>query len=74
MHFKLNINLDNSAYDNVGWELGENLQAVIDHIGTGANSGTVKDSNGNTTGYWMIKDKESEEFIKDHFQFIKVGD
>lgn len=55
MQFKLEINLDNAAYDNVGWELGENLEAIISRIGQGSTSGKVRDSNGNTVGQWGIE-------------------
>lgn len=71
MEFNLKINLDNSAYENVGWELGDNLEQVINRIGQGIRKGKVRDSNGNITGEWSIED---EQFIKDHFKFIKVGD
>jgi len=57
MNLKIEINLDNEAYgDLLGWELGENLQYVIERIGLGAKSGTVHDTNGNKTGYWLIKE------------------
>ena len=58
MRFDLQINLDNAAYDNVGWELGDNLQAVIDRIATGASDGIVRDSNGNTVGRWSINHED----------------
>lgn len=55
MELNIKINLDNDAYaDLMGWQLGENLQDVIERIGLGAKSGTVHDTNGNKTGYWMI--------------------
>lgn len=58
MNLKIDINLDNSAYDDLlGWQLGENLQDVIERIGLGAKSGTVHDTNGNKTGYWIIKNE-----------------
>lgn len=56
MHLNIDIKLDNSAYDNLGWELGDNLQDVIERIGLGSKSGTIHDSNGNKTGYWLIKE------------------
>lgn len=55
MQFKLEINLDNAAYENLGWELGENLQNVIDRIGSGSTEGKVRDSNGNLVGTWIIE-------------------
>lgn len=56
MELTVKINLDNAAYDDLlGWQLGENLQDVIERIGLGAKSGTVHDTNGNKTGYWIIK-------------------
>lgn len=54
MQLEIKINLENAAYDDVGWELGENLQTIIDKIGLGAMSGSVHDTNGNKTGYWLI--------------------
>lgn len=56
MQFKIDINLDNSAYENLSWELGDNLQAVIDRISLGAKEGIVRDSNGNKVGQWGIYD------------------
>ena len=59
MNLKIEINLDNDAYvDLLGWQLGENLQDVIERIGLGAKSGTVHDTNGNKTGYWRIEDED----------------
>lgn len=59
MQLKIEINLDNAAYgDLLGYELGENLSDVIERIGVGAKSGTIHDSNGNKTGYWLIKGDE----------------
>lgn len=61
MRLNIEINLDNEAYqDTLGWQLGENLQDVIERIGLGAKSGTVHDTNGNKTGYWMMIDHEME--------------
>ena len=57
MHLNIDIKLDNSAYDNLGWELGDNLQDVIERIGLGSKSGTIHDSNGNKTGQWRIDDE-----------------
>jgi hypothetical protein len=56
MELNIKINLDNAAYDDLlGWQLGDNLQDVIERIGLGSKSGTVYDTNGNKTGYWIIK-------------------
>jgi len=42
MELNIKINLDNAAYDDLlGWQLGENLQDVIERIGLGSKSGTV---------------------------------
>jgi len=54
MQLNIEIKLDNEAYENLGWELGDNLSDIIERIGVGAKSGTVHDSNGNTTGQWSI--------------------
>jgi hypothetical protein len=47
---------------------------MVSDIGLGLTKGKIKDSNGNTTGHWKIVDQEAEQFVKDHFQFIKIGD
>ena len=55
MQLKIEINLDNEAYqDTLGWELGENLQYVIERIGQGIKDSSIYDTNGNKTGYWRI--------------------
>ena len=59
MQLKININLDNEAYgDLLGWELGENLQYVIERIGHGIQDGSIYDTNGNKTGYWRITNED----------------
>lgn len=61
MRLNIEINLDNEAYqDTLGWQLGENLQDVIERIGLGAKSGIVHDTNGNKTGHWIMIDHEQE--------------
>jgi len=74
MELNLKINLDNDAYQDLGWELGKNIDYMVSDIGLGLTKGKIKDSNGNTTGYWEIVQDETEQFIKEHFQFIKIGD
>jgi len=74
MQLNLKINLDNTAYEDLGCELGENINYMVSDIGLGLTKGKIKDSNGNTTGHWEIVDQEAEQFVKDHFQFIKIGD
>jgi len=55
MKLTIEINLDNEAYgDLLGWELGENLQYVIERIGHGIKDSAIYDTNGNKTGYWKI--------------------
>ena len=55
MKLIIEINLDNEAYrDTLGWELGENLQYVIERIGHGVKDSSIHDTNGNKTGYWRI--------------------
>lgn len=73
MQLNIQINLDNSAYEDLGWELGKNLDWIVSEIGLGSTKGKVKDTNGNTTGQWSL-DNEDEKFIRDHFQFIRIGD
>jgi len=61
MRLNIEINLDNEAYqDTLGWQLGENLQGIIESIGVGSRSGTIHDTNGNKTGYWIMLDHEQE--------------
>lgn len=56
MQLNIQINLDNDAYgDTLGWELGENLQYVIERIGQGIKDGAIHDTNGNTVGHWRIE-------------------
>jgi len=74
MEFKLNINLDNDAYQDLGYELRKNVEYIASDVGLGLTKGKVRDTNGNTTGHWEIVQDEAEQFIKDHFQFIRVGD
>jgi hypothetical protein len=74
MELNLKIKLDNAAYEDLGCELGENINYMVSDIGLGLTKGKIKDSNGNTTGHWEIVDNEAEQFVKDHFQFIKIGD
>lgn len=74
MELNLKINLDNAAYEDLGWELGKAIDYMVSDIGLGLTRGKVRDSNGNTTGHWEIVDQEAEQFIRDHFQFIRVGD
>ena len=56
MRLKLEINLDNSAYEDegIGWELGKAIDYMVSDIGLGLTRGKVRDSNGNTTGHWEI--------------------
>lgn len=54
MRFRLEINLDNAAYENVGWEIGDNLDQVLQRIGQGVTEGRVRDTNGNVVGDWEI--------------------
>jgi hypothetical protein len=56
MQLEIKINLDNAAYaETLGWELGENLQYVIERIGQGIKESVIHDTNGNKTGYWRIE-------------------
>jgi hypothetical protein len=76
MELNLKINLDNAAYsdEGIGWEIGKAVDYMVSDIGLGLTKGKIRDSNGNTTGHWEIVDQEAEQFVKDHFQFIKIGD
>ena len=59
MKLTIEINLDNDAYrDTLGWELGENLQYVIERIGQGIKDSSIYDTNGKKTGYWRIKNED----------------
>jgi hypothetical protein len=74
MELNIKINLNNDAYndEDIGWELGKNLDYIISDIGLGLTRGKIKDSNGNTTGKWSLDD-EDRQFIEDHFQFVHIG-
>jgi hypothetical protein len=57
MQLKIEINLDNDSYQGrQAEELGENLEKIITALSFGGGSGTIHDSNGNKTGYWLIKE------------------
>jgi len=75
MNFKVEINLDNDAYQHgyMAQELSSAMQLIANDIGLGLTKGNVRDTNGNRTGKWIIEDEADEKFIKDHFQFIRIG-
>jgi hypothetical protein len=54
MELNIKIKLDNEAYQDLGYELGRNLDWIISEIGIGSTKGKVRDYNGNTTGQWSI--------------------
>lgn len=55
MQFKLEINLDNAAFqDDLGWELGKCIDYAVSDIGLGLTKGKMRDSNGNTVGQWEL--------------------
>ena len=60
MHLEIKINLDNSAYDSVEWELAENLEQVVSRIGTGIMDSIIRDSNGNKVGHFKIIKHDEE--------------
>jgi hypothetical protein len=60
MNLEIKINLDNAAYDNVEWELAENLEQVVSRIGQGVTDSIVRDSNGNKVGTFKIVKHEME--------------
>jgi hypothetical protein len=54
MNLEIKINLDNAAYDNVEWELAENLEQVLSRIRSGTMDSIIRDSNGNKVGHFKI--------------------
>lgn len=54
MELNIKIKLDNEAYQDLGYELGRNLDWIISEINLGSTKGKVRDYNGNTTGQWRI--------------------
>ena len=56
MKFTVDINLDNDAYHNqyIQHELIDNLKEIIAKLEDAIDWGTIKDSNGNTVGKWVI--------------------
>jgi len=54
MKLSIEINLNNSAYDDNPEELQEALENIIVKINWGDAEGIVFDSNGNKTGNWEI--------------------
>lgn len=57
MELNIKIKLDNEAYQDLGYELGRNLDWIISEIGLGSTRGKVRDYNGNTTGQWSIENE-----------------
>ena len=55
MKFRMEVQLDNAAYDPDTWELelAANLRDVASKVWD-HNSGKIRDSNGNTVGEWKI--------------------
>lgn len=62
MKLSININLDNAAYQEAGWqfEIESNLQAIVKRLLIDLKSGIVKDSNGNNVGDWSITGGKNE--------------
>lgn len=56
MQFKVDINLDNDAYQHgyMAQELRRAMQYIASDMGLGLTRGSVRDSNGNKTGTWEI--------------------
>ena len=54
MKFKLEINLDNAAYEDLGGEIRDNLEQVLQRIAQGIIEGRIRDTNGNAVGDWEI--------------------
>ena len=50
MKFSIEINCDNSAFEDTNYELSKILQKLINQLESGFDSIPLKDSNGNTVG------------------------
>lgn len=58
MHFKLQINMDNAAFEN-SEELPALVESVLESLRNGYGSGdgsAIQDSNGNTVGKWEVSE------------------
>jgi hypothetical protein len=59
MRFKIEIEMDNAAFEHRGNEvariLGELSNLIEDDDLNPNDGGTVRDSNGNTVGSWIVK-------------------
>lgn len=55
MQITIKVNLDNAAFHDNQAELSEIVLQQIPHNPTSGDSGTLKDSNGNTVGSWKVK-------------------
>ena len=61
MKFTININTENSAYeDNMQLELIENLHQIIEKLSNNEKQGWVFDTNGNRTGHYRFVNNVAE--------------
>ena len=55
MQITINVNLDNAAFKDNPNELAQILDRIPHNLKPG-DDGKLKDSNGNTTGYWEVNE------------------
>lgn len=55
MQITIKVDLDNAAFHENEAELSEVVLQQIPHNPTSGDSGTLRDSNGNTVGSWKVK-------------------
>lgn len=55
MQLTIKVNLDNAAFQDNQAELSEVVLRQVPHNPTSGDSGTLRDSNGNTVGSWKVK-------------------
>mgnify|MGYP004077714199 CR=1 FL=1 len=60
MEFKMNVNMDNAAFENMEAQMQDLFYQVRMSFTSGNREGTVRDFNGNTVGQWKIS-SDSEE-------------
>lgn len=56
MNIRIEVNLDNSAFEENQLELSEIIARQIPHSLKPGDDGKLKDSNGNTVGQWEVNE------------------
>jgi hypothetical protein len=57
MKIVININTDNAAFEENDSEMMDVLSQMINGVTSGRRDGTLRDSNGNTVGKFIVKGK-----------------